>query len=155
MSGAGTFDAETKSVQATGTFSHRSTNGRVLETGVWLASELVSFDSYGAAPDGLPQEALGLRSTPFGAKRSPMQMGAVPTGGLAVFRIRLLSMSGAATEALLEVNSALGQVPNERSIGGIRLTLVGSESRFSEVEGSRVMFLSMGPVHSAPARVSQ
>lgn len=143
MSGAGTFDAETKSVQAAGTFAHKSTNGHVLETGVWLASELVSFNSYGAAPGALPQEALGFRSMLFGAKRSLQHMGAVPTGGLAVFQIRLLSLSGAATDALLEVNSALGQVPSERSIEGIRLTLADRASKFSEVQGSRVMFLSM------------
>jgi hypothetical protein len=145
MRGAGTFDAATKSVQAAGTFSHKSTNGHVLETGVWFASELVSFNSYGVAPGALPQEALGFQSTLFGAKHSLMHMGAVPTGGLAVFRIRLLSLSGVATDALLEVNSALGQVPSERSIEGIRLTLTGSASKFSEVEGGRVMFLSVRP----------
>jgi len=143
MSGAGRFDAEAKSVEAAGTFAHKSTNGYVLEAGVWVASELVSFRSYGAAPGALPQEALPFRSSLFGAKRSPLHLGAVPTGGLAVFRIRLLSLSGAATDALLEVNSALGQVPSERSIEGIRLTLTGTTSKFSEVEGSRVIFLSV------------
>src|SRR6266436_1346980 len=49
MSGAGTFEAQNKSVKAAGTFTHKSPNGNVLETGVWLAGELVSFDSYGAA----------------------------------------------------------------------------------------------------------
>jgi hypothetical protein len=34
MSGAGTFDAQTSSVKAAGTFTHKSPNGNVLETGV-------------------------------------------------------------------------------------------------------------------------
>ena len=55
LSGAGTFDAQNKSVQAAGTFTHKSPNGNVLETGVWIATELVSFDSYGVAPGALRQ----------------------------------------------------------------------------------------------------
>jgi hypothetical protein len=50
MSGAGTFEAQNKSVKAAGTFTHKSPNGNLLETGVWLAGDLASFDSYDAAP---------------------------------------------------------------------------------------------------------
>ena len=53
MSGAGTFNAQSKSVKAAGTFTHKSSDGNVLETGVWIASELVSFVSYGIAPGAL------------------------------------------------------------------------------------------------------
>jgi hypothetical protein len=49
ISGAGTFEPQNKSVKAAGTFNHKSTNGNVLETGVWTASELISFGSYGIA----------------------------------------------------------------------------------------------------------
>ena len=49
MSGAGTFTSQSKSVTAAGTFTHKSIDGMALETGVWIASELVSFDSYGIA----------------------------------------------------------------------------------------------------------
>jgi hypothetical protein len=45
MSGAGTFNPESKSVIATGTFAHRSANGDALETGIWIANEFVSYDS--------------------------------------------------------------------------------------------------------------
>ena len=38
ISGAGTFDPQNKSVKAAGTFNHKSTNGSVLETGVWIAN---------------------------------------------------------------------------------------------------------------------
>ena len=50
MSGAGTFNTQSKSVTAAGTYAHKSPNGTVLEAGVWVASDLVSFDSYGVAP---------------------------------------------------------------------------------------------------------
>ena len=55
ISGAGTFDPQSKSVKAAGTFNHKATNGTILDTGVWLASELISFDSYGIAPGALQQ----------------------------------------------------------------------------------------------------
>ena len=42
MSGTGTFDARNKSVNGAGNFTHKSRNGRVLETGVWIASEFQS-----------------------------------------------------------------------------------------------------------------
>ena len=60
MSGAGTFDEQNKSVKAAGTFTRKSPNGNVLETGVWLAGELVSFNSYGAAPGVLLRQGLAV-----------------------------------------------------------------------------------------------
>jgi hypothetical protein len=50
MSGAGTLNPKSKSVTATGTFTRKSPNGNSLETGIWIANEFVSFDSYGIAP---------------------------------------------------------------------------------------------------------
>jgi hypothetical protein len=50
MSGVGTFNTKSKLVTATGTFTHKSPNGNSVETGIWIANELVSFDSYGIAP---------------------------------------------------------------------------------------------------------
>src|SRR5438445_1497067 len=87
MSGAGTFEAQNKSVKAAGTFTHKSSNGNVLETGVWLAGELVSFDSYGAAPGALPRQGLAFGPARFGPKHLPMPSGPMPTGGLAVSRM--------------------------------------------------------------------
>jgi hypothetical protein len=143
MSGAGMFDAQNKSVKAAGTFSHKSSNGTVLETGVWIASELASFDSYGIAPGALLQQKRVLGPAPLGPKRLPMSSGPMPTGGLAVFRIRLLPMSGPSRTSVLQVNCALGDVPRERSVEGIRLTLEGTGGEFSEEVGGRMMFLSM------------
>jgi hypothetical protein len=152
MSGAGTFDAQSKSVTAAGTFTHKSSNGTVLETGVWIASQLISFDSYGIAPGALRQQGVALGPQPFGPKRLPMSLGSMPTGGLAVFRIRLLPMSGASMTAVLRANCALGNVPRERAVEGIRLTLERNGTEFSEEVSGRVLFLSMRPDVSMPTR---
>ena len=42
LSGTGTFDAQNKSVKGAGTFAHKALNGNVLDSGVWIATELVS-----------------------------------------------------------------------------------------------------------------
>jgi len=155
MSGAGTFEAQNKSVKAAGTFTHKSPSGNVLEAGVWIANELVSFESYGVAPDALMRQGAAFGPGPFGPKRLPMLPGPVPTGGLAVLRIRLLPMRGPSSTAMLQVNCALGDVPRERSVEGIRLTVERNGSEFSEEVGGRVMFLAMRPEASAPVKTPQ
>ena len=152
VSGAGAFDAQTKSVKAAGTFTHRAANGNVLETGVWIASELVNFNSYGIEPGALRQQGVARGPQPFSSKRLPMSSGLMPTGGLAVFRILLLPMWGATKTAVLQVNCALGHVPRERSVEGIRLTFERDGNEFSEEVGGRVMFLSMRPELGTPAK---
>jgi len=155
MSGAGTFDAQSKSVKAAGTYVHKSPSGRVLETGVWLASELVSFESYGIAPGALMRLGAAFGPAPFGPKRLPIFSSPMPTGGLAVFRIRLLPMRGPSRTAVLQVNCALGNAPRERQVEGIRLTLEKNGAEFSEEVSGRVMFLSMRPEVSAPVKTPQ
>src|SRR5271157_167698 len=155
MSGAGMFDSQNKSVKAAGTYTHKSPNGNALETGVWIASELVSFDSYGAAPGALRQKGVALGPQPFGPRRLPMSSGPMPTGGLAVFRIRFLPVQGSPTNAVLQVNCALGDVPRERSVEGIRLTLERNGTEFSEEVGGRVMFLPMRPDARVPVKTPQ
>lgn len=154
LSGAGTFNALRKSVKGAGAYTHKSPNGNVLETGVWLANELISFDSYGAAPGALPNKSLVFGPGAMGPKRIPMARGPMPTGGLAVFRILLLPISGAPTTAVLQINCALGDVPRERSVEGIRLTFERSNSEYSDEVNGRVMFLStrteMGTLVSVP-----
>lgn len=153
MSGAGTLEVQGKSVTAAGTYTHRSPNGNVLETGVWLAGELVSFNSYGAAPNALPRQGWATGPALFALKRLPMSSGPVPTGGLAVLRIRLLPLQGPSRNAVLQVNCALGDVPRERSVEGIRLSIEGDANDFSEEGSGRVMFLSTRPEVSAAAKV--
>jgi len=155
MSGAGTFEVQSKSVSAAGTFAHKSSNGTVLETGVWIASQLVNFVSYGIAPDALRQLGVALGRQSVGPKPLPMSLGPMPTGGLAVFRIRLVAMSGASMTAVLQVNCALGDVPRERSVEGIRLAVEENGTEFSEEVTGRVMFLSMRPEVSTPVKTPQ
>ena len=73
ITGAGTLTTQSKSV--TETFTHKSSNGLVIEAGVWIASELASFDSYGIAPGALMRDgrALGPRQMDLsrGLGRSP------------------------------------------------------------------------------------
>ena len=155
ISGAGTFDLQNKSVKAAGTFNHKSTNGNVLETGVWTASALISFDSYGIAPAALVQRGPAFGGPQIGNKRLPMRSGSLPTGGLAIFRILLMPVSGTTKAAVLQVNCALGDVPRERSVEGIRLTLERSNSEYSEEINGRVMFLATTPGMSTPVKAPQ
>jgi hypothetical protein len=152
MSGAGMFDAQSKSMKAAGTYIQKSPNGNALETGVWIASELVSFNSYGAVPGALPRQGMAIGSAAMGPRRMPMARASMPTGGLAVFRIQPLPLSGLPTMAVLQVNCALGDAPRERSLEGIRLTLERNHTQFSEEVSGRVMFLSMRPGGSTPAK---
>ena len=155
ISGAGTFNTQSKSVTAAGTYAHKSPNGTALEAGVWIASDLVSFDSYGVAPGALRQRGVALGPQPIGPKGLPISPGPMPTGGLAVFHIRLLPLSGPQLNAVLEVNCALGNVPRERSVEGIRLTLERSNSEYSEEINGRVMFLAMTRGMSTPVKAPQ
>jgi hypothetical protein len=156
LSGAGTFSPHDKSVTAAGAFTRKASSGLVLDTGVWLASALVSFDSYGVAP-GVLQSAIpafrAMHARPM--MRTRMLVGPRAVGGLAVFRIRLLPLTGAPQNALLQVNCALGDVPRERSVEGIRLTLERNGTEFSEEVSGRVMFLTMRPEAIPPANTSQ
>ncbi len=111
VSGAGTFDPQNKSVKAAGTFNHKSTNGNVIETGVWTASALISFDSYGIAPAAFMQRGPAFVGPQIGHKRLPMRSGLLPTGGLAIFRVLLMPVSGPTKTAVLQVNCALGGAP--------------------------------------------
>ena len=152
LSGAGTLAPQRKLVTAAGTFTHKSTDGVVLETGVWVASELVSFDSYGIAPGALMREGRALGPPQFGAKRLPIFSGSMPAGGLAVLRIRLLPVLGLAKNATLQVNCALGKVPPEHPVEGIRLAFERGGVEFDEEISGRTLFLLMRPGASAASK---
>ena len=155
ISGAGTFDPQNKSVKAAGTFNHKSTNGNVLETGVWTASALISFDSYGIAPAAFMQRGAAFGGPQMGYKRLPMRSGPLPTGGLAIFRILLMPVSGTTNTAVLQVNCALGDVPRERSVEGIRIRLERNNFEYSEEASGRVIFLALRPEVSTPAKMPE
>jgi hypothetical protein len=152
LSGAGTLAPQSKSVTAAGSYTEKSSSGDVLETGVWVANELVSFDSYGIAPGALMREGRALGPPQFGPKRLPMFSGPMAAGGRAVFRIRLLPALGFAKSATLQVNGALGKVPPEHQAEGIRLAFEGGGVEFNEEISGRVLFLLTRPGASAAAK---
>jgi len=150
FTGAGTFNAQTKAVSAAGTFTHKIPNGTVVEAGVWTSNQLISFNTYGAAPNAFRQRGIAAGVPGFRPNPSPMSLNPVPVGGLAVFRIRMLPASGVPMSAVLQVNCALADAPRDRSADGIRLKLEKSPTEFSEELGGSVMFLVTPPQHSAP-----
>jgi len=152
MSGAGTLTAQSKSVTAAGTFTHKSSSGTVLETGVWIASELVSFDSYGIAPGALMRGGRAFGPPQFGPMRRRMVSGSMAAGGRAVFRIRLLPVWGGSKNALLQVNCAIGKVPPEHQVEGIRLAFEGGGVEFDEEVSGRALFLLTRPGASAASK---
>jgi len=152
MSGAGTLATQSKSVTAAGTYTQKSRDGNVLETGVWVASELVSFEFYGIAPGALRREGRALGPPQFGPMRMGMFSGPMPAGGLAVLRIRLLPALGLAKNATLQVNCALGKVPDEHATEGIRLAFEGRGAEFDEEVSGRALFLLTRPGASAAAK---
>jgi hypothetical protein len=152
LSGAGTLAPQSKSITAAGTYTWKSSSGDALETGVWIASELVSFDSYGIAPGALMREGRALGPPQFGPMRMPMFSGSMPAGGRAVLRIRLLPVLGFAKSATLQVNCALGKVPPEHPVEGIRLAFEGRGAEFDEEVSGRALFLLTRPGAGAAAK---
>lgn len=155
MSGVGTLNTRSKLVTATGTFTHKSPNGNSLDTGIWMANELVRFDSYGIAPVARMQAASVFGPPQFGPQQfGPRRMllfaGSMPAGGLAVLRIRLLPMWGPPRNAVLQVNCALGKVPEERQTEGIRLTLEGGGEFDQEISGRTMFVLTRPGANTAP-----
>jgi hypothetical protein len=145
LSGSGSFNTKNKSVTAVGTFTHKSPNGSRLETGIWMATELVSFESYGVARDVLMREGWAFGPSEFGPRRIPVISGSMPSGGLAVIHIRLLPMWGPSRTAVLQVNCAIGKVPEERQTEGIRLSFDGGGGEFDQEINGRTMFVLTGP----------
>lgn len=47
ITGGGVFSVHPKSVTASGTFTHTDSTGRVVATGMWTATQLLSFEFYG------------------------------------------------------------------------------------------------------------
>ena len=155
MNGVGTFNTQSKLITATGTFTHKSPNGNSLERGIWIANEFVSFDSYGIAPGARMQAGSVFGPPQFSPRRMPMLSGSMPAGGLAVFRIRLLPMWGPSKTALLQVNCALGKVPDEHQTEGIKLAFEGGGGEFDEEISGRNLFVltkpGAGPDSKLPA----
>lgn len=150
ISGAGTLGPAGKSVAAAGAFIAKTRDGYIVTTGVWTATGLVSFESYGLAPGALQRDHPQFRAPggfPMGKMPGPvaaMMAGPVAGGGLAVIRIRLLPDAGSPTDAVLRVNCAKGKVPEGEQSDGVRLTITEGPV-FDEQVSGRTVFLLRRP----------
>jgi hypothetical protein len=145
LSGAGTLSLANKSVTAAGAFTHKTSSGEIVATGVWTATELLSFKSYGIAPGALMRQTQKSKASRFfplglGTLATPM-----PAGGLALIRIRLLPDVGKPMEAILQVNCAKGKVPDNQQGDGIRLAIQEGGRKFDEKVSGRTLFLLRKP----------
>ncbi len=154
ISGAGTLNLADKSVTAAGAFTEKNPTGEIIvTTGVWTATALVSFQSYGFAPGALQVDYPKLRafgSSPmgFGKRAGPtaaMMAGPMAAGGLAVIRIRLLPDTGSPRDAVLQVNCAKGNVPQDQPRDGVKLAIAGGGPEFDEQVSGRTVFLLQRP----------
>jgi hypothetical protein len=69
-----------------------------------------------------------------------------------VLRIRLIPVLGFAKNATLQVNCALGKVPDEHPSEGIRLVFEGGALEFDEEVNGRTLFLLTRPGAGAAAK---
>jgi hypothetical protein len=151
ISGAGRLNLADKSVNAAGAFIQKSPGGTIVNTGVWTATGLASFQSYGIAPFALLRDYPQLRPAGMLAMTGPMMKmpgpfgalmsGPLAAGGLAVIRIRLLPDAGMPQDALLRVNCAQGKVPEGQQSDSIKLAITGGRQFNVPVAGHAVFLL--------------
>jgi hypothetical protein len=158
ISGAGTLGLAGKSVTAVGAFTEKTPTGAIVTTGVWTATGLVSFESYGIAPRallldypklrtlGLFPMGKGMMPGPMAGPIASLMAGPVASGGLAVIRIRLVPDTGSPLDALLRVNCAKGKVPADEPSDGVRLAITGGGPVFDEEVSGRTVFLLQRPM---------
>lgn len=148
ISGAGTLGSEGTSVTAAGTFIEKTPDGYIITTGVWTATGLVSFEPYGLDPTARQREYPQFRTLPMGKMAGPIaaiMTGPMAVGGLAVIRIRLLPDAGTPADAVLRVNCAKGNVPQDASSDGVKVTIDGGGAVFDEQVRGRTLFLLRRP----------
>jgi hypothetical protein len=145
LSGAGTLSLANKSVTATGAFTHKSPTGEIVATGVWTATELLSFKSYGIAPGALMRESQHFKPSRYSLSVLGVLAGPMPAGGLALIRIRLLPDVGTPKEAVLQVNCAKGKVPDNQQGDGVRLAIEQDGPKFDQKVSGRTVLLLRKP----------
>ena len=143
LSGVGMLNPSSKTVTAMGAFTHKRSNGEIVETGIWKATELMKFDSYGIAPGALMRDKRPTKS--LGMYSMGLLTGPLPTGGLALLRIQLLPDVGKPKDAILQVNCAIGKVPENQQGDGIRLAVKADDLKFDQKVSGRTMFTLTKP----------
>ena len=98
------------------------------------------------------REGRALGPPQFGPMRMGMFSGPMAAGGRAVLRIRLMPVSGFAKNATLQVNCALGKVPDEHPTEGIRLAFEKGGVEFDQEISGRALFLLTKPGAIAAAK---
>ena len=76
---------------------------------------------------------------------APRYLGPMPAGGLALLRIQLLPDVGKPKNAFLQVNCAIGKVPENQQGDGIRLAVQGEELKFDQKVNGRTLFMLRKP----------
>lgn len=149
ISGAGTLNPSSKAVAVMGAFTRKTAKGEIVETGIWKATELVKFNSYGVAPGALLRGNQKFKSFGSFPKGLNILTRPLPAGGLALLRIQLLPDVGKPKEAFLQVNCAIGKVPENKQGDGIRLAVQGEDLKFDQKVSGRTLFILTKPQASA------
>ena len=127
VDGKGTFtvrDDKAREVSGSGTFTHKNSEGDVLGTGTWTATELVSFVSYGT--DG--------GTTPANFE-----------GGLAVIEVHLAPTGGGeGFDATLNLSCVIGHPPTGAD-EGITLAVEEGPNFNHSVSGITLFILQSTP----------
>jgi hypothetical protein len=121
LTGEGTLSIHPKSVTGGGDFTHKDPDGAILGSGTWEATQLLTFNSYGADP------ALGL----------PPEL----DGGYAQLRVHLSPAAGGpGFDAVLKVDCDLGLSPPGHA-EGVRLAVQGALNFNKKVSGFTVFII--------------
>ena len=132
-----------------GAFTRKTAKGEIVETGIWKATELVKFNSYGVAPGAL---VVVTKNSNLLVHFPRVLNGPMPAGGLVLLRIQLLPDVGKPKEAFLQVNCAIGKVPENQQGDGIRLAVQGEDLKFDQKVSGRTLFLLRKPQANAPPK---
>ena len=111
ITGSGMLSIHDKTVTGGGTFVHRAPDGAVRAKGTWMATALLSFNSFGTEAD-LPPNLFG---------------------GLARIRVHL----SAGIDAILEIDCEIGKAPDGHS-EGVRLVVDNGLNFNQKVSGFTV-----------------
>lgn len=115
--GTGTLGIHAKSVTGGGTVVHKDSDGNVIGSASWEATELLSFHSYGSgSAQGLPEEF---------------------EGGKAVIRVHIaVDGGGPEFDGILQVDCVLGDKVPGGAAEGVRLNVPGVANFNQEVSGA-------------------
>jgi hypothetical protein len=123
ITGDGVFSVHPKTVGANGTFTHSDSQGNLLGSGTWVATQLLSFQPYGCGV------VLGFPIPPN------------LCGGKLMLRVQLTSESGQ-FEGILSVFCIIGPDPpnshDDPSGEGARLDIIGVNNFNKIVSGGNV-----------------